>query len=763
MGVVSRVAALVRHRSAHPARSSGSHPHVARLGQLVHRATRPASRATHDRAARRARVPRLRGAHRRTRPARPPRSDQRSGHPAPVPLDTRGRTRRHAATAGSRRPRRHRCAARRRHRTRRRRRHRARCSRGTAAAAADERPVALRCRPRPAGLPTTDAARFGCTGCCSPPSPPAQSRSPHHEATCARRRRSNCRGGSHRGPTVSAPSHRTTPESHRRRSRRAPSIIACAAALAARRRRPPLIDLAVAGDDMVLQRGLRLLGARTSDALTAYDGDLSSVDVPALTDAVSPSRLETWSACPHAYFDHYLLDVEPVDEPGDEISITARDRGTAHHGALDLFHQAVVDGTLPNPGQPDGPTNTAKRSPRSSTRCASAPNDAAARAVPRSGPTNAPACSTTSSPGFATTATWSCAAGPPCSRPRCASAPTMRVSIELADGRRVKLLGSIDRVDRTRDGQLVVTDHKTGGKAKFKDLSSDDPTAGGTLFQLPSYAAAARARFGGARHAGAGRVRPAAQGRLCPTGLSDRRRRRRTGGRVVGARRRWDRERLLPQPARAARMAVLRRLPLLRTRWLGHRRALGRVAAQTARCPTRPVVRRRPTRPNQGRRRANPHRLTVPPVRRHRPTRPNARGSASDLDATLFVEAGAGAGKTSSLVARIVNLVRSGCRSPVSPRSRSPRRRPPSCAAAPASASKPTVAPTPTRRSTGSTTPRSARCTRSPAGSCSTSRSTPGCHPASPCSTNSRATWRSRSSGTTCSIVCSTRPNRQAD
>ncbi len=32
----------------------------------------------------------------------------------------------------------------------------------------------------------------------------------------------------------------------------------------------------------------------------------------------------------------------------------------------------------------------------------------------------------------------------------------------------------------------------------------------------------------------------------------------------------------------------------------------------------------------------------------------------SDLDATLFVEAGAGAGKTSSLVARIVNLVRSG-------------------------------------------------------------------------------------------------------
>jgi hypothetical protein len=47
-----------------------------------------------------------------------------------------------------------------------------------------------------------------------------------------------------------------------------------------------------------------------------------------------------------------------------------------------------------------------------------------------------------------------------------------------------------------RDGSLVVTDHKSGGKDKFKDLSPENPTVDGTLFQLPSYAAAARARFG---------------------------------------------------------------------------------------------------------------------------------------------------------------------------------------------------------------------------------------------------------------------------
>ena len=44
----------------------------------------------------------------------------------------------------------------------------------------------------------------------------------------------------------------------------------------------------------------------------------------------------------------------------------------------------------------------------------------------------------------------------------------------------------------------MVTDHKSGGKDKFKDMTVDDPTVGGTLFQLPSYAAAARARFGDA-------------------------------------------------------------------------------------------------------------------------------------------------------------------------------------------------------------------------------------------------------------------------
>ena len=258
----------------------------------------------------------------------------------------------------------------------------------------------------------------------------------------------------------------------------------------------PLEHAAAADGDTVLDRGLRLLRARRSDVLTRYDGDLSGTPMPRLDDAVSPSRLEAWSACPHAYFGHYLLEVEPVEEPGDEIRITARDRGTAHHAALDLFHRAVVDGSLPQPGRA-GWTDVHRHALVGFF-------DEVCERTERRGRTGR-------------TAFWADErnlmlddllawldhdSDLAVQRGSVVLASELRfgieddVSIALPDGRRISLRGSIDRVDRTRDGGLVVTDHKSGGVQKFKDMTPADPTVNGTLFQLPSYAAAARARFG---------------------------------------------------------------------------------------------------------------------------------------------------------------------------------------------------------------------------------------------------------------------------
>ena len=70
------------------------------------------------------------------------------------------------------------------------------------------------------------------------------------------------------------------------------------------------------------------------------------------------------------------------------------------------------------------------------------------------------------------------------------------VTVTLEDGLEVRFKGKADRVDRARSGELVVSDYKTGRQTTLKGLKKD-PVAGGRLLQLPIYAMAAQARFGG--------------------------------------------------------------------------------------------------------------------------------------------------------------------------------------------------------------------------------------------------------------------------
>ncbi len=70
------------------------------------------------------------------------------------------------------------------------------------------------------------------------------------------------------------------------------------------------------------------------------------------------------------------------------------------------------------------------------------------------------------------------------------------VVVTLDSGDEVRFKGMADRVDRAPSGELVVSDYKTGKQRMLSDLKKD-PVAGGRLLQLPIYAMAARARFGG--------------------------------------------------------------------------------------------------------------------------------------------------------------------------------------------------------------------------------------------------------------------------
>ena len=70
------------------------------------------------------------------------------------------------------------------------------------------------------------------------------------------------------------------------------------------------------------------------------------------------------------------------------------------------------------------------------------------------------------------------------------------VEITLPSGRPLRLRGSIDRVDRTNSGELIIIDYKTGKNTAYKDLDAENPTPGGSFLQLALYAAAARVVLG---------------------------------------------------------------------------------------------------------------------------------------------------------------------------------------------------------------------------------------------------------------------------
>ena len=258
-------------------------------------------------------------------------------------------------------------------------------------------------------------------------------------------------------------------------------------------------DLAAADaadDDVVLQRAIALRAARRSDALTVYDGDLTSVDVPRLDRPVSPTELETWMACPHMYFVRYLLRVYAVEEPGDEINITALDRGSALHAALDRFNKAILAGDLP---QPDATGWT-------DAHIAALADlfEAVGADTERAGRTGRPAYWADESQRMrGDLLTWMLHDSETIGERRAQVVSSERrfgtegdVTVPLPGGRPLAVRGSIDRVDVLADGSYVVTDYKTGSERRYASINDADPTAAGARLQLPAYAAATLAFAG---------------------------------------------------------------------------------------------------------------------------------------------------------------------------------------------------------------------------------------------------------------------------
>ncbi|HTH04838.1 MAG TPA: PD-(D/E)XK nuclease family protein, partial [Ilumatobacteraceae bacterium] len=99
-----------------------------------------------------------------------------------------------------------------------------------------------------------------------------------------------------------------------------------------------------------LRRGAAMVCARLEPRFTEYDGDLSGLQFEPLgPNPISPTKLEAWVACPHAWFMRYVLGIDEVEQPDEQLQITPRDRGTLVHAALDRFHHLVLDNQLSQP------------------------------------------------------------------------------------------------------------------------------------------------------------------------------------------------------------------------------------------------------------------------------------------------------------------------------------------------------------------------------------------------------------------------------
>jgi ATP-dependent helicase/nuclease subunit B len=269
------------------------------------------------------------------------------------------------------------------------------------------------------------------------------------------------------------------------------------------------VRAAVAGEAWVetqaaAARGLELATARRSTSFTRFDGNLGhladrlGVISPSADGRVtSPTRLELWASCPHAYFMQNVLYVEPVELPEDILQLAAIDRGSLVHAVLDRFlDEARVRADA---GRPWTDVDRARLRAIAEEQFA----DAEARGITGRrlfwqrdrrvilGELDAflGADEAYRAKGVDQTLATELAFGMP-------GTTAGAVEVPLGDGRVVHVRGKADRVDRRADDTLVVIDYKTGSLNSYRGLGPDNPVMAGTRLQLPVYAYAARAAYG---------------------------------------------------------------------------------------------------------------------------------------------------------------------------------------------------------------------------------------------------------------------------
>ena len=265
-----------------------------------------------------------------------------------------------------------------------------------------------------------------------------------------------------------------------------------------------------------LRAGIEMIQAHASSRFTRFDGNLLDEDIAdkseiqawlnaRLSEPFSPSRLQDWVGCPHAFFMSSILGVRPLEEVEEMERLSPLVRGEIIHDALEKFFKEEMENAgspLHNPDlawddrHKDRLSKTAARlcdSAKDENRfglplyhaqeqqgiledmCMFLDDDSAYRHQTRSIP-------------LALEAEFGYHSQP---------VPAHK----LPEGTAIKLRGRIDRIDIRNSSNMptefVVIDYKTGKHntgekhQQYKNLNEFNPHGQGRRLQLPLYASAA--------------------------------------------------------------------------------------------------------------------------------------------------------------------------------------------------------------------------------------------------------------------------------
>ena len=252
-------------------------------------------------------------------------------------------------------------------------------------------------------------------------------------------------------------------------------------------------------------RSLDMQRARRSTRFTEFDGNLAGQPVPSpVGDTVlSATRLERWAHCGFRYFLRDVLGLKVRDDPERIVMVSAVDRGSVVHEALERFFTEVIGAGAPAPDE--------AWSSQWHQRLHAIADECFDELEARGRTGRMLRWRLERNLLHDVLAAFLLADDEHRSRQRATPAQvelpfgegdSEPVTLRLDDGRTVRFRGKADRVDTDETGRHLVLDYKTGKSDKYAGLADGDPVMAGTTLQLGLYAEAARQALGATETAG---------------------------------------------------------------------------------------------------------------------------------------------------------------------------------------------------------------------------------------------------------------------